>query len=95
MIAILGHPYKCPPAPFEAAFLLHDELVERGVRNAAEIRVAGPMAAPVPITPEVSQHFLGALGERGIEYLAQQTVVRVDGEQELAEQVRHGGFPRL
>ena len=80
LIAILGHPYKCPPAPFEAAFLLHDELVERGVRDAAEIRVAGPMAAPVPITAEVSQHFLGALGDRGIEYLAQQTVVGVDGE---------------
>ena len=80
LIAILGHPYKCPPAPFEAAFLLHDQLVERGVRDAAEIRVAGPMAAPVPITPEVSQHFLEALAERGIEYLAQQTVVDVDGE---------------
>ena len=80
LIAILGHPYKCPPAPFEAAFLLHDELVERGVRDAAEIRVAGPMAAPVPITPEVSEHFLGALRERSIEYLAQQTVVGVDGE---------------
>ena len=39
------------------------------------------MAAPVPITPEVSQHFLGALRERGIEYLAQsRRWSSVDGE---------------
>ena len=50
LIGILGHPFKCPPAPFEGALLLHDHLVERGIRADAEIRVIGPMAAPVPIT---------------------------------------------
>jgi sulfide:quinone oxidoreductase len=55
LIGILGHPYKCPPAPFEGALLLHDYLMQRGIREAAEIRVIGPMAAPVPITKEVSQ----------------------------------------
>jgi sulfide:quinone oxidoreductase len=49
VIGILGHPFKCPPAPFEGAILLHDHLVQRGIRDAAEIRVIGPMAAPVPI----------------------------------------------
>jgi sulfide:quinone oxidoreductase len=78
LIAILGHPFKCPPAPFEGALLLHDRLVERGVRGAAEIRVIGPMAAPVPITPEVSQRILGALEERGIEYVPKQVVTSID-----------------
>jgi sulfide:quinone oxidoreductase len=78
VIGILGHPFKCPPAPFEGALLLHDQLTERGIREAAEIRVFGPMAAPVPITKEVSQRFLGALGERGIEYVPQQLVVGLD-----------------
>ncbi len=50
VIAILGHPFKCPPAPFEGALLLHDSLVQRGIRQATEITVYGPMAAPVPIT---------------------------------------------
>src|SRR5262249_2730570 len=68
LIAILGQPFKCPPAPFEGALLLHDDLVERGIRGDAEIRVVGPMAAPVPITQEVSRAFLDALGERGISY---------------------------
>ena len=56
LIGILGHPYKCPPAPFEGALLLHDHFVERGIRDAVEIRMAGPMAAPVPITGGVTEH---------------------------------------
>ena len=30
LIAVLGHPFKCPPAPFEGAFLLHDLLRPAG-----------------------------------------------------------------
>jgi sulfide:quinone oxidoreductase len=78
LFGVLGQPYKCPPAPFEGAFLLHDQLVERGVRDATQIRVVAPMTAPVPITPEVSQRFLDELAERGIEYLAQKLVVELD-----------------
>jgi sulfide:quinone oxidoreductase len=78
LIGILGHPYKCPPAPFEGALLLHDYLVRRGIREAAEIRVIGPMAAPVPITKEVSQSILDAIGKRGIEYVPSQHITEVD-----------------
>jgi len=78
LIGILGQPYKCPPAPFEGAFLLHDHLVERGIRDAAEIRVIGPMTAPVPVTAEASQAFLDALHARDIEYVARNRVVELD-----------------
>ena len=78
LIAILGQPYKCPPAPFEAALLLHDHFTERGSRDEVEIRVLGPMAAPVPITKQVSGEFQKALGEREIPYGAQQVVTEVD-----------------
>ena len=78
LIGILGQPYKCPPAPFEGALLLDDYLVRRGVRDAAEIRVLGPMAAPVPITKELSQRFLDALVERGIEYVPNQHITELD-----------------
>jgi sulfide:quinone oxidoreductase len=78
LIGILGHPYKCPPAPFEGALLLHDHFVDRGLRDSVEIRTAGPMAAPVPITKEVSQSILGALAERDIEYVANQHIVELD-----------------
>jgi sulfide:quinone oxidoreductase len=78
LIGVLGHPYKCPPAPFEGAFLLHDQLVERGIRDATEIRIVAPMSAPVPVTPEVSQRFLDELAAREIAYLAQNRVVELD-----------------
>jgi len=84
LIGILGHPFKCPPAPFEGALLLHDHFVERGLRDAVEIRVAGPMAAPVPITKEVSQSFLDALGERGIEYIPNQHIAELDTQENEA-----------
>jgi sulfide:quinone oxidoreductase len=78
LIGVLGQPFKCPPAPFEGAFLLHDQLIERGIRDKTEIRVIAPMSAPVPVTPEVSQHFLDELAARGIEYIGQNKVVKLD-----------------
>jgi sulfide:quinone oxidoreductase len=78
LIGVLGQPFKCPPAPFEGAFLLHDQLVERGIRDATQIRILAPMAAPVPVTPEVSQRFLDELESRGIEYTAKTQVVELD-----------------
>ena len=78
LLGVLGQPFKCPPAPFEGAFLLHDQLVERGIRDETEIRVIAPMAAPVPVTAEVSQQFLAELAARGIEYVGQTRVVELD-----------------
>jgi sulfide:quinone oxidoreductase len=78
LIGLLGHPFKCPPAPFEGALLLHDHFVERGIRDSVEIRTVGPIAAPVPITKELSQSILDALTERGIEYVPNQLVVELD-----------------
>jgi sulfide:quinone oxidoreductase len=84
LIGVLGQPFKCPPAPFEGAFLLHDQLVERGLREQTEIRVIAPMAAPVPVTPEVSRQFLDELEARGIEYVGGQRVVELDPAAEEA-----------
>jgi sulfide:quinone oxidoreductase len=90
LVGILGHPYKCPPAPFEGALLLHDQFVERGIRGDVVIRVAGPMAAPVPITQEVSQSILDALAERDIEYVPNQHFTALDTDKREA-QVEDGG----
>jgi sulfide:quinone oxidoreductase len=84
VIGILGHPFKCPPAPFEAALLLHDHFLERGVREAVEIRTVGPMAAPVPITKELSQAILDLLHERGIDYVPNQQIVELDRDRNAA-----------
>jgi sulfide:quinone oxidoreductase len=93
LIGILGHPYKCPPAPFEGALLLHDHFAERGLRDKVEIRTIGPMAAPVPITREVSQNILDALAERDIEYVPNQRIVEIDTRNQLARLESGGSVP--
>jgi sulfide:quinone oxidoreductase len=93
LISVLGHPFKCPPAPFEGAFLLHDLLVKRGVRGAVEIRMTFPMAAPVPVTKEVSQLFLRALDERGIQYAPKELVVGLDPRARTARLASGGSVP--
>jgi sulfide:quinone oxidoreductase len=93
LVGILGHPFKCPPAPFEGALLLNDHFVERGRRDAVEIRTIGPMAAPVPITKEVSQSILDALTEREIEYVPNQHIVEIDTRNRLARLASGGSIP--
>ncbi len=93
LIGILGHPFKCPPAPFEGALLLHDHFTKRGVRPQVEIRVVGPMAAPVPITKELSQTFLRALDEREIEYVPNQRVTELDAHSRKARLASGGSLP--
>jgi sulfide:quinone oxidoreductase len=93
LISVLGHPFKCPPAPFEGAFLLHDLFVKRGVRNAVDIRMTFPMAAPVPVTKEVSQVFLRALDERGIKYAPKELVVGLDARERTARLASGGSVP--
>jgi sulfide:quinone oxidoreductase len=92
-IGILGHPFKCPPAPFEGAFLLHDRFVERGIRDAIDLRVIAPISAPVPVTKEVSQSFLDALAERGIEFMPNQHIVEIDADRKEARLEEGGAAP--
>ncbi len=68
VIAVLGGFFKCPPAPYEASLMLHDQLDTRGVRDRSTIQLVSPLPKPVPISDEVSGAILAALDERGIEY---------------------------
>ena len=93
LIGVLGHPFKCPPAPFEGAFLLHDLFVRRGFRDAVDIRMTFPMAAPVPVTKEVSQMFLSELEERGIRCAPKEVVVGLDVRKRTARLASGGSVP--
>ena len=78
LVSVLGQPFKCPPAPFEGAFLLHETFAERGIRDAVQLSMAFPMQRPVPVTGEVSQMFRDGMAERGIAELAQHLVTGID-----------------
>ena len=68
VIAVLGGFFKCPPAPYETAFMLHDYLTRRGLRDATTIRVVTPMPKPIPISDDVSNAILALLDERDISH---------------------------
>lgn len=78
LVSVLGQPFKCPPAPFEGSFLLHEHFTRRGVRDAVQMTTTFPMQRPVPVTGEVSQMFRDALAARGIEELPQHLVTSID-----------------
>jgi sulfide:quinone oxidoreductase len=78
LISVLGQPFKCPPAPFEGAFLLHEYFTQRGIRESVQMTSTFPMQRPVPVTGEVAQMFRDALAARGIKELPQHLVTSID-----------------
>ena len=84
LVSVLGQPFKCPPAPFEGSFLLHEHFAERGIRDAVEMATTFPMKRPVPVTGAVSQMFRDGLASRGIKELAEQLVTSVDPSSHIA-----------
>lgn len=78
VIAVLSVPFKCPPAPYEAALLLHEHLVARGLRARSTIEVISPMDSPVPVSPETNEAITTALRERDIAYTPKHRVRHLD-----------------
>jgi sulfide:quinone oxidoreductase len=78
VVGVCGAPFKCPPAPSEAALLLHDYLSARGVRGRSRISLVMPFATPVPPSPETSGALLTAFAERGIEFVPSRRVSALD-----------------
>ena len=84
VIGICGAPYKCPPAPSEAALLLDDFLSARGVRDACEITLVTPFGTPIPPSPDASEALLAAFAERGISFVAGRRVTSLDPDRSVA-----------
>jgi sulfide:quinone oxidoreductase len=84
LISVLGPFFKCPPAPYECAFMLHDALVARGVRDACRIHVLTSLGAPIPVSPETSAAIIAAFDERGIELSVSTIVSHLDPETKTA-----------
>ncbi len=78
LIAVGGAPFKCPPAPSEAALMMHDYLATRGVRSACEITLILPLEVPIPPSPETSRALLAAFAERNITFVADREMKSVD-----------------
>ena len=84
IVGVAAAPFKCPPAPSEAALLLHDHLVSRGVRNACEISLVMPFGIPIPPSPATSQALLATFAERGITFVKDKVVEALDPVRRVA-----------
>ena len=84
IVGVCGAPFKCPPAPSEAALLLHDYLSARGVRDDCEISFVIPFGSPVPPSPETSRALVAAFAERDIDFVPGRRVSSLDPARRVA-----------
>ena len=72
-------PFKCPPAPYEAAMLLEQTFASRGLGGKVRLAVYTVEGAPMATAgPEMGQLIRDELSRRGIAFHPQKKAVRVD-----------------
>jgi sulfide:quinone oxidoreductase len=84
VVGVCGAPFKCPPAPSEAALLLHDDLSARGIREQCEITFLMPLPSPVPPSRGTSEALLQAFAERDIEFVPGARISHLDPDRNVA-----------
>ncbi len=84
LVGVTSTPFKCPPAPSEAALLLHDDLTKRGVRDACKISLVMPFGVPIPPSPDASRALLAAFIERDITFVPDRLVSALDPAHRMA-----------
>ncbi len=84
IIGVCGAPFKCPPAPSEAALMLHDHLTAAGFRDACTISLVIPFGSPIPPSPDSSKALVKAFEERKITFIPQRKVSSLDATKRAA-----------
>jgi sulfide:quinone oxidoreductase len=68
-VLVTSMPFKCPAAPYEAAFLVESFLRRKGVRSRSEIHLYTPEHQPMPVAEAgLGQSIVELLRTRGIGY---------------------------
>jgi sulfide:quinone oxidoreductase len=84
IVGVTSSPFKCPPAPSEAALLMHDYLLKRGIRNDCEISLVMPFGLPIPPSPDTSKALLREFSERNIQFIPKKVVRSIDPARHVA-----------
>lgn len=90
-ILIPSLPFKCPAAPYEAAFLIEAFLRDKGIRRKSEIHLLTPEHTPMPVAPaRLGDAVEEMLAARGIAYHPLFTFeeLRADGREVVASDGR-------
>lgn len=84
VVGVMSTPFKCPPAPSEAALLMDEYLRQRGLRETSEITLVMPLIRPIPPSPDASDAVLAAFAERGIIWRPETLVRGLDPDRRMA-----------
>lgn len=84
VVGVTSLPFKCPPAPSEAALLMDDHLRARGLRDDSSISLVMPLGVPIPPSPPASEALLAAFAERGIDWYPERRVAELDAARKVA-----------
>lgn len=80
VVAILGVPYKCPPAPYEAAMLLDDLFRARGIRAQVEMHCYTPQPMSLPVVGAANcAQVEGLLALKQIAFHPNQKIAALEG----------------
>lgn len=78
-VLVTRTPFRCPPAPYEAAMLTEYFLRQRGVRKDVEISVYTPEKFPMPSAGEqVGEAFKQILSSHNICFVPEHTVSKIE-----------------
>jgi sulfide:quinone oxidoreductase len=79
-LVVSSTPFKCPPAPYEAAMLIDDYLRSKGLRDRSDIQIFTPESLPMPIAgPEIGNTVVSMLNEKAIGFHNNAKVSLIDG----------------
>jgi sulfide:quinone oxidoreductase len=94
VVAILGGPFKCPPAPYEAALIVDGLLRARGVRDDVDLVVTTPQPMSLPAAGvDASRYVAGHLEDHGVALRAGHRVVDVDAHRRVLTFADRDGEP--
>ena len=84
LVMIASMPFKCPPAPYEAALLVDAMLRKREVRRNVEIRLSTPEPHPMPVAPpEYGSQLSKLLAAKKIDYQPNHAPTSIDANARL------------
>ena len=94
-MVITGLPYKCPPAPYEAALLIRSMLKDTGASDSVKIDFYSPTPITLPAGgPQVSEELLQLLKSKNIEFHGSHKTISV-GPKTLKFEESVAGFDLL
>ena len=95
-ISIMGMPYKCPPAPFEASLLIDSMLRKLGKRDSIQIDFYSPAPITLPAAgPEVSKQILELINSEKIVFHESCKIKSVENKKMIFENGQEADFDLL